>query len=419
MLLDATREVPEARPRAARGQAHRRARARARRRRGGARLDEGPGARPLRHRGRGERDVRERPSRSRAQGGSRRRVTRSSRSRSAHPYPFGSLFDDALWHASLIEEKLGRSEAAIEQLRELLATRESSHMTGSYERPRYSPAQMRIAELYRDALHDRRSGAARAPQALRRTTRRRRCATTRSGRRRGSRRRTATRTKLAASSSVFAKTSPIHGTRHARACSAPRSSSRPRSARARTTSSEPCRAAAAIRARTKDRPPPRQPNSDPRRTKTERLESEGERRATRQSASSSSSTSSSSSSSSSSRSSSSSSRSSSSSSTSSSSSSRGLVLEVDADVAELRLEQLEELVDVVAAPLVEDVGQELEEVAAVEATLDLFDLLLGERLEDVLAQRFGVAFFDGVRRRESDLPDGTLVEVDLHERGSV
>jgi tetratricopeptide (TPR) repeat protein len=72
----------------------------------------------------------------------------------AHPFPFGSLFDDALWRASLVEQKLGRNEAAIEHLRTLLATRESSHMTGSYERPRYSPSQMRIAELYRDALHD-------------------------------------------------------------------------------------------------------------------------------------------------------------------------------------------------------------------------------------------------------------------------
>lgn len=74
-----------------------------------------------------------------------------------HPYPFGGLTDDALWHASLVEEKLGRFDAAIAQLRTLLADREVSRMTGSYERPRYSPAQMRIAELYRDKLHDHRS----------------------------------------------------------------------------------------------------------------------------------------------------------------------------------------------------------------------------------------------------------------------
>jgi tetratricopeptide (TPR) repeat protein len=74
-----------------------------------------------------------------------------------HPYPFGGLTDDALWQASLAEEKLGRYDAAIAHLRTLLADREASRMTGSYERPRYSPAQMRIAELYRDKLHDHRS----------------------------------------------------------------------------------------------------------------------------------------------------------------------------------------------------------------------------------------------------------------------
>lgn len=74
-----------------------------------------------------------------------------------HPYPFGGLTDDALWHASLAEESLGRYDAAIAHLRTLLEAREASRMTGSYERPRYSPAQMRIAELYRDKLHDTRS----------------------------------------------------------------------------------------------------------------------------------------------------------------------------------------------------------------------------------------------------------------------
>lgn len=71
-----------------------------------------------------------------------------------HPYPIGGLTDDALWHASQLEEKLGRHEAAIFHLRTLLSSREASRMSGSYERPRYSPAQMRIAELYRDKLHD-------------------------------------------------------------------------------------------------------------------------------------------------------------------------------------------------------------------------------------------------------------------------
>lgn len=73
----------------------------------------------------------------------------------AYPFPHGTLFDDSLFHASLIEEKLGRNEAAIELLRTMLATRETTDMKpGSYNRPRYAPAQMRIAVLYRDKLHD-------------------------------------------------------------------------------------------------------------------------------------------------------------------------------------------------------------------------------------------------------------------------
>jgi tetratricopeptide (TPR) repeat protein len=71
-----------------------------------------------------------------------------------HPYPKGALFDDALWHASELEEKLGRPREAIAHLRRMLAVREASTMAGSYERPRFSPAQFRIAVLYRDALRD-------------------------------------------------------------------------------------------------------------------------------------------------------------------------------------------------------------------------------------------------------------------------
>jgi tetratricopeptide (TPR) repeat protein len=74
-----------------------------------------------------------------------------------HPYPKGSLFDDALFHASLLDEKLGKIEACIEDLRRMLLVREPSTFAGSYERPRFSPAQFRIAVLYRDKLHDNRA----------------------------------------------------------------------------------------------------------------------------------------------------------------------------------------------------------------------------------------------------------------------
>src|SRR5262249_10557047 len=70
------------------------------------------------------------------------------------PYPFGSLFDDALWYASLLDEELGAPERAIEDLRRMLRTREVSTFGGSYERPRYSAAKLRVAVLYRDKLHD-------------------------------------------------------------------------------------------------------------------------------------------------------------------------------------------------------------------------------------------------------------------------
>jgi tetratricopeptide (TPR) repeat protein len=71
-----------------------------------------------------------------------------------HPYPRGSLFDDSLWHASLIDEQLGRPREAVADLEEMVAVREPSTLNGSYERPRFSPAAMRIAELYRDTLSD-------------------------------------------------------------------------------------------------------------------------------------------------------------------------------------------------------------------------------------------------------------------------
>jgi tetratricopeptide (TPR) repeat protein len=76
------------------------------------------------------------------------------RTAEAHPYPFGGLTDDALWRAAEIDEKLGRHAAAIADLRKLLGPREVSTMTGSYERPRYSEAQLRIARIYRDGLRD-------------------------------------------------------------------------------------------------------------------------------------------------------------------------------------------------------------------------------------------------------------------------
>ncbi|MSP24996.1 MAG: hypothetical protein EXR75_07500 [Myxococcales bacterium] len=73
-----------------------------------------------------------------------------------HPYPKGGLTDDALFVASEIAEKHGDPRLAIADLEELLRVREVA-TGGSYERPRFPAARMRIAELTRDRLHDPRA----------------------------------------------------------------------------------------------------------------------------------------------------------------------------------------------------------------------------------------------------------------------
>ena len=80
------------------------------------------------------------------------------------PYPKGGYFDDALFRASEVEEKLGRPLEAIALLERLLSFRESSTLIGSYERPMYVPALLRIAKVYEETLDDR----ARARAALHR-----------------------------------------------------------------------------------------------------------------------------------------------------------------------------------------------------------------------------------------------------------
>lgn len=71
------------------------------------------------------------------------------------PYPTGAFFDDALYRASEIEDRLGRYQQAIDHLERLLSFRESSVTIGSYERPRYVPAVLLIVKIYEERLHDR------------------------------------------------------------------------------------------------------------------------------------------------------------------------------------------------------------------------------------------------------------------------
>jgi tetratricopeptide (TPR) repeat protein len=70
------------------------------------------------------------------------------------PYPHGAYWDDALFRGAECEAHLGRPQRAIELLQRMLAAREASHLSGSYERPRFADAAYRIAELYRDEIHD-------------------------------------------------------------------------------------------------------------------------------------------------------------------------------------------------------------------------------------------------------------------------
>ena len=70
------------------------------------------------------------------------------------PYPYGAYWDDALFQGADCELKLGEPKRAIALLERMLAAREASHLSGSYERPRFADAAYRVAELYRDQTHD-------------------------------------------------------------------------------------------------------------------------------------------------------------------------------------------------------------------------------------------------------------------------
>jgi tetratricopeptide (TPR) repeat protein len=72
----------------------------------------------------------------------------------AHAYPFGPYTDDAFTRAADIEIDLGHFKEAIALLKEMLAPLEHSEIPGSYERPRFPDGQWKIAEIYRDKLHD-------------------------------------------------------------------------------------------------------------------------------------------------------------------------------------------------------------------------------------------------------------------------
>ncbi|HKO49943.1 MAG TPA: tetratricopeptide repeat protein [Polyangiaceae bacterium] len=69
-------------------------------------------------------------------------------------YPYGAYWDDALLRAADCELRSNKPENAIALLERMLRARETSHLSGSYERPHFADAAYRVAELYRDARHD-------------------------------------------------------------------------------------------------------------------------------------------------------------------------------------------------------------------------------------------------------------------------
>ena len=71
-----------------------------------------------------------------------------------YPYPHGAYWDDALLRGAECDVRLAQPEGAVNLLERMLAARETSHLSGSYERPHFADAAYRVAELYRDALHD-------------------------------------------------------------------------------------------------------------------------------------------------------------------------------------------------------------------------------------------------------------------------
>jgi tetratricopeptide (TPR) repeat protein len=79
----------------------------------------------------------------------------------AFPYPYGAYWDDSLYHAAQLEVALGHPRPAIAHLESMLSKRESTPAHGSLERPRFGPARLLMAEIYRDELRD--------PVAARRT----------------------------------------------------------------------------------------------------------------------------------------------------------------------------------------------------------------------------------------------------------
>jgi hypothetical protein len=71
------------------------------------------------------------------------------------PYPTGAYWDDSLFAAANLEVEAGHPNEAVALLSRLLAQRETSDVIGTYQRPKYTPAKLRIAEIQAQQLNDR------------------------------------------------------------------------------------------------------------------------------------------------------------------------------------------------------------------------------------------------------------------------
>ena len=71
-----------------------------------------------------------------------------------YPYPHGSRWDDALWRLADLSLEQRAPDAAVGYLRRMIAVHERSFILGSYTRPLFSKAALRIARIYRDELRD-------------------------------------------------------------------------------------------------------------------------------------------------------------------------------------------------------------------------------------------------------------------------
>lgn len=71
-----------------------------------------------------------------------------------YPYPQGRRWDDALYRLAELALEDKNPKKAIAFLEQMIEVHESSYIIGSYTRPMFSKAALKIARIYRDELND-------------------------------------------------------------------------------------------------------------------------------------------------------------------------------------------------------------------------------------------------------------------------